>query len=49
MNGRVDYTEQFQIGSVASYTCDVGFEPGDGTTQICTLNGWSGSDFTCKG
>ena len=49
VNGRVNFTEQFQIGSVASYTCNEGYIPDDTSrTRTCTMDGWSGSNFTCR-
>ena len=49
-NGVADYTNLFRLGSVATYTCNEGYmQANPGTTQTCTVNGWSGSSFTCTG
>ena len=50
MNGAINYTSLLQLGSIATYTCNEGYTP-DNTNalQICTVNGWSGSNFTCTG
>ena len=44
------YTNLFQLGSVATYTCNEGYIP-DNTSiaRTCTIDGWDGSEFFCKG
>ena len=46
-NGEVHYTNLFLIGSVATFTCNEGYVSNN-RIQVCTTDGWSGSDFTCQ-
>ena len=49
-NGIVSYTDHLHYGSVATYTCNKSYTPiYPDAFQICTLNGWIGPDFTCRG
>ena len=48
-NGDISYSDRFLVGSVASYTCDTGFElqPPCNNTRTCTPSGWTNQDYTC--
>ena len=49
INGTINYTSLLLFGSVATYTCNEGYIPDDTSrARICTVNGWSGSNFTCR-
>ena len=50
MNGAMFYTNLLQYGSVATYTCNEGYIPDNtSTTRTCTMDGWTGSEFFCRG
>ena len=51
----VDITPEFEIGTVASHTCDAGFALVGDMTRTCTdddqadiIGAWSGSAPTCE-
>ena len=49
-NGAVTFTDRFRVGSIATHTCDVGYQPQDSnnTIRMCEMTGWNASDFTCQ-
>ena len=48
-NGQVSHDET-TVGSIATYTCDPGFNIVGNMTRICQENGdWSGTEPTCEG
>ena len=51
-NGNVNYSQANRdIGSVATYTCNPGYQltsPQPGMTRTCSVNGWSNQPFTCE-
>ena len=50
--GAVEYSQETTFESVATYTCDAGFElvGGGMETRTCTETGeWSGDEPTCQG
>ena len=52
VNGMVTNSQQaspLQVGNVATYTCDTGYELSGSTTRMCTASGWMGTDLpTCN-
>ena len=49
-NGAIFYTSLLQLGSVVTYTCNEGYIPDNtSTARTCTIDGWDGSEFFCKG
>ena len=47
VSGTIDF-DDITIGSVASYSCDEGFELVGSTTRTCQSDGtWSGNDPQC--
>ena len=49
LNGSVTFTNRSQIGSIATHSCDEGYQPQDSsnTFRICEMTGWNASNFTC--
>ena len=51
-NGDVSYSPANRdIGSVATYTCNPGYQltsPQAGMIRTCSVNGWSDQNFTCE-
>ena len=49
-NGSLALSNRTIFGSVAEYSCNDGFLlEGDTTTRLCTSDGWTGSEPTCRG
>ena len=49
LNGRVSYSST-EYSSVATYTCDLGYEVFGPLARTCQANEvWSGSETTCQG
>lgn len=47
-NGGVSYTDDKYFGSVASFSCNIGYQLSDNNTITCGNAGWSGNLPTCK-
>ena len=46
-SGSIRYSNDFAIGSVATYTCNTGYRREGGLTQTCTFDGWDSQNVTC--
>ena len=49
VNGLVNYTNSFAVGSVATHICNSGYRllPEGGEIRTCSRDGWDGQDVTC--
>lgn len=47
-NGRVDTSGGTTEGSVATYTCNEGYNLKGESSRTCTTSGWSGKEPSCE-
>ena len=49
-NGVVDTSEGREVGSLATYTCNIGFQLFGDASRVCGDDGmWNGSEPECRG